>query len=206
MTLNQIIERVKGIALNHKQIRAFHYGSANDFFDTDQGKNFAVCILQDSGASTSNNILSVSFVIFLLDLVHISEDTRNNEQDVQSDMLQIANDLFAEFDYSIYDDWRVTQDNSIQLVREEQPDYVAGVALSISIETPNIKDVCAVPNINSITPTPPAEDFVRIVDQFGTTVAEVTPPDFYQVTRFDTLDLSGWNNPDLIITSQDTLQ
>lgn len=146
MTLNQIINRVKTIALNHKQIRAFHYGDVNDFFDTDEGKSFAVCALQDNGASIGNNILSVQFVIFLLDLVHIAEDTQANEQDVQSDMLEVAQDLFAEFDFSEYTDWKVTLDNPVQLVREQQPDYVAGVAMTISIETPRIKDVCAVPN------------------------------------------------------------
>lgn len=134
-------------------IRAFHYGNVNDFFDNDNAvvagstkKDFACCILQDSGATIASNVLSVSFVVFLLDLVHISEDSRNNEQDVQSDMLEVAQDLFAEFDSSEYSDWRVTLDNQVQLVREEQPDYVAGVALTISIETPRIKDVCAVPN------------------------------------------------------------
>ncbi len=146
MTLNQIIHRIKTIALNHKQIRAFHYGNINDFFDIDKGKKFAVCALQDNGANIGNNILSVSFVIFLLDLVHISEDTRDNEQDVQSDMLEVAQDLFSEFDFSYYTDWKVTLDNPVQLVREEQPDFVAGVALNISIETPRIKDICAVPN------------------------------------------------------------
>ena len=150
MTLNQIINRVKTIALNHKQIRAFHYGNVNDFFDVDEGKKFAVCALQDNGATIANNVLSVTFIIFLLDLVHISEDARNNEQDVQSDMMEVAQDLFAEFDFSEYTDWRVTLDNQVQLVREEQPDYVAGVALNITIETPRVKDVCAVPNYPSI--------------------------------------------------------
>ena len=54
--------------------------------------------------------------------------------------------------------------------------------------------------------TPPVSGgSVIIQDQFGTVIAEIPAPGTYQVLRFDTLDLRGWNNPDLVITSQEAV-
>jgi len=54
-------------------------------------------------------------------------------------------------------------------------------------------------------PLPPAGSTVQILDQFGNILAIVDAPGTYSVVQFDTLDLRGWKNPDIIITSQDAL-
>lgn len=55
-----------------------------------------------------------------------------------------------------------------------------------------------------VTP-PPTGSAVTILDQFATLLSTIPAPGSYSVLRFDTLDLSGWANPDIIITSQEAL-
>ncbi len=49
------------------------------------------------------------------------------------------------------------------------------------------------------TPIPPAGDTVTIIDQFGVVIAVIPAPGTYSVFRFDTIDMRGFANPDLII-------
>jgi hypothetical protein len=149
MTLNQIVRRIKTIALAHGQVKNFYYGSVTDFLD-DKKTRYAGCFLQDNGGNIdiSARTLTFNFRIFLLDLVHVSDETALNELDVQSDMVSIVADLLAEFDNSVYQDWMPSTSNTITLVREELDDMVAGAVADVSILTPYIKDTCAVPANN----------------------------------------------------------
>lgn len=148
MTLNQIIKRVETIALNHLQIRGFYHGFVSDYTD-DRDSKYSVCILQNNGGSLnhSQHIATVNFRMFLLDMVHVSEDSKGNELDVQSDMMSIAMDLISEFNNSEYQDWRVETGNTIQFVTEEGPDYTSGIVMDISISAVWDINRCAVPNI-----------------------------------------------------------
>lgn len=146
MTLNQVIKRIKGIAEAHNQVRNFYYGAPTDFL-TDKTTRYASAFLQDAQGSLELSAKThvFGFKLFLLDLVHVSENAKENEQDVQSDMLSIMKDLVAEINHSSYSDWKLSFSNAVTLLSEEFDDLVAGAVVDISISTMYDLDVCAVP-------------------------------------------------------------
>jgi hypothetical protein len=151
MTLNQVLQRIKTLATAHKQIKNFYYGNVVDFLAA-KTTLYPSCFLQDLPGTIdpAGKQLTINFRMFLLDLVQVSADTKQNEQDVQSDTLSIAMDLIAQIDYSGYADWKIGSGIPTQFVQEEMDDMVAGITVDISIITPWDKNVCAVP-ANSFT-------------------------------------------------------
>ena len=146
MTLNQVIQRIRNLALAHNQVRSFYQGLVSDFL-VDKTTKYPAVFLQDNGGniSLSGRATKLSYRIFLLDLVHVSEDSKQNEQDVQSDMVSIAMDLFAQMNYGAYDDWKISADNNLQLVVENDNDLVAGCVLDFSVSIMYNQNVCQVP-------------------------------------------------------------
>lgn len=146
LTLNQIIKRIRTITLAHKQIRNFYFGSPTDFL-TDKTTRYASAFLQDTPGTIDvlAKTFTIGFRLWLLDLVNVSENAKENELDVQSDMASIAMDLLAEFDYNGYTDWKVATSGNAELLREALDDMVAGASIDFSISIPWDKNICAVP-------------------------------------------------------------
>ena len=146
MTLNRVINRVKALSLAHKQIRAFERGLVTDFF-ADKTSKYPAALLQDNGGtiSTAGHATTISFRLFLVDLVHVNSDTNDNELDVQSDMLSVAMDLVAEFNSGIFDDWALSTDNVIQLIYEGDNDLHAGCYFDFSIRIMFAQNTCQIP-------------------------------------------------------------
>ena|SRR6185503_3382518 len=155
MTLNQVINRIKTLALSHKQVRNFYQGLVSDFL-TDKTTNYPSVFLQENGGkiSTVGHATTLNYRIFLLDLVNVSENSNLNTQDVQSDMISVAMDLVAQMNQGLFDDWALSTDNNLQLVYEDENDVVAGVILDFSIRIPFTQDLCQIPTTfeNEITP------------------------------------------------------
>lgn len=146
MTLNQVIRRIESLALAHKQVRAFRRGLVSDFF-ADQTSKYPAVLLQDQGGniSTAGHATTLSFRLFLVDLVHVSEESKANELDVQSDMLSIAMDLVAEMNAGLFDDWALSTDNSLQLFYEGDNDLYAGCYVDFSIRIIFTQNTCQIP-------------------------------------------------------------
>jgi hypothetical protein len=146
MTLNQIIERIKGIAEAHGQINSFGANSVLTEFLTSDIK-YATCFLQFMSGSiaTSNHALTITFRMFLLDVVNRSEETLGNEQDIQSDMISVAEDLVAKMNRSEYQDWALSPVNSINLLSDYEKDFLAGCYVDFSIRTPFTQNICQIP-------------------------------------------------------------
>lgn len=146
MTLNQIVKRIETLALGHKQVRTFRKGFVTDFF-TDKTTAYPAICLQDvnGGISLSGHSSSLSYRMFIADLVHVSADTKTNEQDVQSDMFSIAMDLFAQMNNPNYDDWKISDDNPVVLFAENENDLQAGCIIDFTVRFPYVQNVCQVP-------------------------------------------------------------
>lgn len=174
MTLNTIIKRISTIALAHKQVKSFKKGLAQDFF-TDHTTLYPAVFLQDNdgGISIGTSTATFNFKILIVDLVHVSEDTKNNEQDVHSDTVSVALDLFAQFNHPSYTDWKISKDNSIQLMVEEDPDMFAGCSVDFSISVPYKQNVCEVPTTIT-TYTAPSGARVRITLDRDIVTGELT--------------------------------
>lgn len=146
MTLNQVIRRIKSLSLAHKQVRAFKRGLITDFF-ADKTSKYPAALLQDNGGniSTAGHAATISFRLFLADLVHVNADANDNELDVQSDMLSIAMDLVAEFNSGIFDDWALSTDNVVNLLYEGDNDLHAGCYFDFSIRIMFAQNTCQIP-------------------------------------------------------------
>jgi len=103
--------------------------------------------VQDTGGviNQSGREVSISLKLYFLDLVDISADAKENELEVQSDMLSVAKGIVAEMNNSTYTDWAVTGSYNFQLVKEEFDDMVAGVVVDVTIRTPWDQNYCEEP-------------------------------------------------------------
>lgn len=177
MTLNQIIRRIKTLALDHKQVRNFYQGLVTDFL-AEKTTLYPSVFLQSTGGliSTASKSVGVGYRLFFLDLVHVSEDTNTNELDVQSDMVSVAMDLLAQLNYPAFNDWKISADNALQLLYENENDMTAGCYIDITISAPFTQNVCQAPTVFSdYSPTDPTMkylyDEIYIADGMeGTTV------------------------------------
>lgn len=157
MTYNNIIARIKNIALAHKQVKSFYKGLVSDFL-TDKTTLYAAVFLQDNGGtiSLSGHATTINFKLYFVDLVHVAADTKDNEQDVHSDMISVAQDILAQLNHPSYNDWIISPDNNLQLLVEDDGDMFAGCSLDISISFVYTQNVCGVPT-TKITYSPSAK-------------------------------------------------
>jgi hypothetical protein len=146
LTYNQIIKRIQSLALAHRQIRYFGRGLITDFL-TDKTIPYAAVFLEDGGGTINPDLHSAtfSFRIRFVDLVHVSEDTKENELDVLSDMFSVAMDIVAQMKYPAYNDWIISGTNNLQRIVEEDGDMYAGWYMDFSVRIQYDQNVCEVP-------------------------------------------------------------
>lgn len=147
LTLNQVLSRLRSLALSHKQINHFYFGDVPEF-DAQEDIVYPGCFCeqQPGQIDTVQRLQRFNFRIFLVDLVGVSERTEQNETEVLSDMTQVAGDLIALLKNPIYqDDWIITDTSAINPVTESLGDMVAGVFMDIGISVDYLADSCQVP-------------------------------------------------------------
>ena len=151
MTLNSVIKRIRDASLAHKQIETFKFGRPTDFL-TEKTLQFGAVFLQDNGGNIDNlsKTTSLNFKLYVLDLVNVSDEAKDNETDVLSDSLSIAEDLIAILNHDSYTDWKFTSTNEFEFVIEKFDDLVGGVIVDITIQYPFLRDACAVPTTSPI--------------------------------------------------------
>jgi hypothetical protein len=170
MTVNQVIKRIRELTLGHKQIRTFKKGLVTDFF-ADQTTKYPAACLQDLGGSISlsGHSTTLNYRLFLVDLVHVSQDTNENEDDVLSDMVSVAMDLLAQFNFGAYDDWKVSTDNNLEFIVEGDNDLYAGIVMDFSVRIMYEQNVCQVPTeIIDYTPTDDSMKYIYDVKYTAT--------------------------------------
>lgn len=147
LSLNQIIQRVKSLALSHRQINHFFFGD-NWEFDQNGDISYPGCFLEliSGTEDRDEHLMRYSFRIYFADRVGVSEDTEGNETEVLSDMNSVALDMLALLRNPVYqDDWIIGGSNNIAPFTEGLNDLVAGVTMDITIATDYFSDACAVP-------------------------------------------------------------
>lgn len=145
MTLNAIVKRIEGIAGTHAMVKAFGQGNLSDFLAA-HTQSYPMVFLQSTGGQIAprSKEASFSFRLFFLDIVHLSDETKLNELDVQSDQISIAMDFVSLMTNGGYTDWDVSN-GSFQLLAEEQSDFLAGCYVDISIRVMYPQNICQVP-------------------------------------------------------------
>lgn len=164
MTLNQIVKRLKTISLDHHQVRSFYYDQPSNFL-ADKTVNYPGIFVSDTGGSINpeSNSGNISFKIFFLDLVNVSEDSKTNETDVLSDMLLLALDIVAQIKSPQFTDWKISGGNTFAFVTEEDGDMYAGVSLDITVSFIFSQNRCQVPS-DYVDITPIDNDMKLVYD------------------------------------------
>lgn len=147
MTLNQVIDRTRTLALSHEQIKSFYFGDVPEF-DANGEILYAACFLeiQPGTIDRVQHLQWFRFRLYLVDLVPESTESEENETDVLSDMHSICADMLAMLMFSGYeDDWMVGETAQVTPVTESLGDMVAGVYADIEIGVEFLADRCQVP-------------------------------------------------------------
>lgn len=153
MTLNQVLGKISSICLSHQQIRSFFEGAQDDWLNDRKTKYPAVLLLQTGGLiSVGGQSSSLSFTMFLADLVNVSEDTKTNVRDVQSDMFSVAQDIIAQLARP-ENDWSISTDENVTLYEENENDLQGGVQVDFSLRFQWSQNICQIPtDFASYTP------------------------------------------------------
>lgn len=146
MTLNQIIKRIQTIALSHQQVRNFQFGEVTEFLN-DRTTEYPSVFVQDlpSALNLAGKDDTLNIKLYCLDLVNVAGDTKDNELDVQSDMLTLGKGIISLMNnQGTYTDWAIGG-GSYQLVIEQFGDMVAGATFDLTIRTQWDKSYCEEP-------------------------------------------------------------
>jgi len=147
-TLNQVIQRLQELAESHKQIKYFFAGPADAFLDDSAALNYPACFCELKGGtiSASKRVTNYSFVFYFFDLLATATNSNDNEWEVKSDMVSIAEDYLALLLDREYTGWEI-EDTEYQFeVKDYQfSDLAAGVSVGVTIGLRFAANKCQVP-------------------------------------------------------------
>jgi hypothetical protein len=147
MTLQSVIEAIKKICLGHDQIKTVYVGLRTDALNERKSNYPIAMILYTAGAaSLTTNLSTIDFQIILLDQVHQAREAKKNELDVQSDMHGVCEDLITQLSAPQFEDLRISKENQIDLLYEQENDMNAGAQFSFSIGKLFRRDLCEIPS------------------------------------------------------------
>lgn len=143
-SLNQHISLFSNFATNHHQISSFGFG---DFHEADKPYNDAVVRyarmwVDLQSTNVNDGALVRTYRIAFMDCVKPDE---RNENDVISDMEQVALDLLSHINKSITEDEDIVKSNSIEPFTESFSDKVSGVILNLQIVQAFTYNNCIIP-------------------------------------------------------------
>lgn len=146
LTLKQVVKRLETLALAHRQINHFYYGSPVDWLTTGEVVYPALFVQMNSGdISKQNKLKSWDFEFMFCDLCNVSSKAAENELEVESDLTSIAEDYKAMVEYTEYRDWEIGELSPLEYRREELEDIVIGVKMNVRISTDYVSNRCQVP-------------------------------------------------------------
>lgn len=140
-TYNNIINSFKEFSENHKQINTFFSGQDWNF-QTQNNIYPAVLIIPDASSIEQGRFL-YKFNIFVIDIL---KSDLSNQDEIYSDMAQIAGDIVSEFEDN-EDSYGFTLEDNVTInpVYEQLDDFVGGWIMNISIQVPFNMSDCLLP-------------------------------------------------------------
>lgn len=141
-TLNQLVSNLQDIADKHQAINGFQYGEAHEFYlsgTTNAPEMWVTC----TGVDRERAVTIYNLTIYLVDNVKRGEV---NELEVESDLIQISEDVIFQLQNNDYG-WNIHQDTliPIKLMTERTPKNLTVTEFSVSIRTKKPANICAIP-------------------------------------------------------------
>lgn len=144
MTLNQLVAQITELGNNHQIIETTYYGPAMLKL-AEADVTYPMFTFDTTGGNIDGASLVLSFSMFFFD--RLTAD-RSNEQDVHSDMLQVAQDVIAQLRWPGWD-FVLRPNIAVNLFTDSTPEMLAGVNISATFELPYVSDRCSVPSTQS---------------------------------------------------------
>ena len=179
LTLNNIVSEIRTFATNHQQINSFIYGGIPEVGSTDAVYPELYCDLGDTASEFDQQTDSYYFDFLITGKPNHANEYASTLESL-SDTKLIANDIIAyfkkhNFGQAVKLDLPVT----MQSVVGSNENSVCGWMFTLKVTLGQGVAYCEIP-LSSI-PTPPAQQYVRIVNQDGDTIASLRPPATYTV-------------------------
>lgn len=147
LTLNQVVKRIEELTAAHLQLREHRHGDVVDLI-AEQDLLYPV-LLTDCSIGRIDRAAKQTFFDFDLlfcDQLHVVSKARENELELFSDLVSIAQDFKAMMEYSEYADWEITETAPLELLREKLEDIVCAVKMQVTIGARFDSNRCAVPS------------------------------------------------------------
>ena len=149
-TYNQVIDILKDIAKRHLQINTFFLGKDYDL-ENSEDIVFPLFAVHPTLARMPRNVdgeyktIEINLECKVLDL---ETQSQSNERDVQSDMLQVAQDIINEINQNPYfnsSNVSITNDIQLEALDEFEDDLSAGWSFNLSLQLINHNSFCGLP-------------------------------------------------------------
>lgn len=142
MTLNQIISEIEKFAAAHAMINDVGVGDLPEI-GASKDQKYALLWVYYTTANMTGNAQVIPMRLIFMDKI---DQEKSMEQEVHSDMLQVAQDFIAHFrgnpDFATLD---ISGDPSMQFFTDRFTDLVAGVDLTVNFKDLKPYDRCVIP-------------------------------------------------------------
>jgi hypothetical protein len=140
MTLNELIDDIRTIGVNHKMIKTVYNGPVMNVMD-ERELIYPVMTFDTVTARLNAQSMTYDFQFFFFDRLQQGSE---NEREVQSDQVEIAKDIVAQLRFPGFA-WTVSDPVAVNLFTDSTPELLAGCQLTVTIDLPNAADRCQVP-------------------------------------------------------------
>jgi len=143
VTLNQLVNLLRKFASDHKQLNDFGQGDLAEISASTDQKYPLMWVYFDTTNYRANEQV-YPFRIILMDLIY---QDKSNELEVQSDMLQVAQDLCAFMIDNPDFDFMANKDVPMRFFTDRFTDLVAGIDMTLTVRDPKPLDRCVIPGL-----------------------------------------------------------
>jgi hypothetical protein len=151
LTLKQILTRCENLALSHDQVNSYVLGRFDRFLDGSDVIYPAVFAEfgRTGTISLSQRLATYRFTFHFFDLLDIADNSLNNEFEVKSDMMQVAQDYLAMLGYYGFR-WVIGSEHSVTIQDYQLQDLTAGVSVTVDISSYFDANKCQVPTLDEL--------------------------------------------------------
>lgn len=177
LTYNSVRNRIRNTCKAHKLINSFYFARYEDLVE-EKNFNYPCIFVQSKGGTISQgrHESSIDFRMFVLDRTFVSMDSTDNEADVISDTIGIAEDIVSQLVRmgNVNTDMQLSITSNFEILLEKDSDVTAGIYFDFTIRILFYQNVCAVP---SDIPIDPGEDMKEVYDIIWLAPDDILQPD-----------------------------
>jgi len=141
MTLKEVIETIQKLGEAHEMIETTFNGAVIDRLSIGEVR-YPLFTFDTTTGRLSVGSMTVDFQMFFIDRLVADLE---NEREIQSQMLSIAQDIIAQLRYPGFE-FTVADSSDVNFVTDTSPDMLAGVTARVLIDVPYAADRCQVPS------------------------------------------------------------